>query len=88
MERKSSPWATGLAVAGLLAVLLAGYGAAYWWRLPAASTNSPLGSYDVDFPSLLETRLFRPAVWLHRQIHSKSLYGRVMVFPGPKRIGF
>ena len=35
MERKSSPWALGLAVAGLLAVLLVGYGAAYLVAIPS-----------------------------------------------------
>jgi hypothetical protein len=69
MERKSSAWALGLGVAGLLAVLLVGYVAAYWWRLPTMGLRynmiSPPQREDMQFQTSIERWLFAPAKALH-----------------------
>ena len=78
MERKTSLLSTGLAVAAVVGVLLAGYFGAYWWRLPdaypdqaSAKTWEP-GTVNLDFPSEVETFLFTPAVWIHQRTHWKG----------------
>ena len=74
MGRERSPWAVGLAAAGLLAVLLVGYGAAYWWRLDYGIYNP--SEYTVSFPSSAETTAFAPAAWIHIRVHSESFFVR------------
>ena len=86
MGRKSSPWATGLAAAGLLAVLLVGYVGAYWSRLPCAiyipsgSTGTVygqvIGERNLYFPSTFESVAFSPASWMHERVHEESLLAR------------
>ena len=82
MERKSSPWTTGLVVAGLLAALLVGYVGAYWWRLSAvvsvATATTPQGpQLWVEFPTTAETRLFQPLCWIHSRAHIQSFKSRL-----------
>ena len=77
MERKGSPWAVALTVAGLLVVLVAGYAGLYWWRLPYAFVWPTYGNeIDVRFPSRFETEVFAPTVWVHSRIHLDSLIKR------------
>lgn len=77
MERKTSPIATGLAVAAVLGVLLVGYFGAYWWRSAYVDGWGQLGDsleseVVLHFPTTFETVIFAPAVWLHQRVHRKS----------------
>ena len=73
------PRLSGLAFAGLAVVAF--YVGVYWWRLPYANPSFGYGSAvraAAEFPTIPETHLFGPAVWLHSRIHPDSFYGRVM----------
>jgi hypothetical protein len=79
MERKPSPWTTGLAIASLLAVLLVGYGAVYWLRLPYVSDYAFDGHrmVQLEWSWSSETLAFTPAVWIHNRVDPLSLLTRV-----------
>lgn len=77
MERPSSPLTAGIGVAIGVLLIAVVYVGCYWWRLPTAD---PLSFYmrrgPVEFPTEVETLVFRPAVWLHVHVHRDSFWNR------------
>jgi hypothetical protein len=82
MEHRASPLTVGIGLAISLLLIAVLYTGCYWWRLPTADPmRFVVRKGPVEFPTEIETVVFRPAVWIHVWVHPDSFWNhaRVMV---------
>lgn len=75
MERRSSPWAVGLAIVASLVIALAGYLGIYYWKVSSAGVGYRVVwrtdhyEFEPHFKNDWETLAFKPAVRIHNLIY-------------------